>query len=297
MNLHDLEAFLAVVETGSIVGAASRLHLTQPGITRRIQSLEELLGTVLLDRQSKPLRPTTAGRETYAHGRRVLRAIDDLRAGLSADAEVGGEFRLGITPYLSEIALAEPIDQLHREFPALVQRITTGWPAAMAEQCRRGEIDAAAFCLPEGTAPPDGLEAEDLGMQDILLVAARDLALPPAAALRDLAAYPWILNQDGCGFRSAIRQRLSAQRLPLRIGIEAHSTELRLSLVARGLGIGLATPSALAHSAWRDALRVVEAEDFTPRVTAWLVHHTPASRLSRPLARLGEALRAALQRA
>ncbi len=40
MNTRDLEAFLAVVETGSIVGASMRLHLTQPGVSRRIQSLE-----------------------------------------------------------------------------------------------------------------------------------------------------------------------------------------------------------------------------------------------------------------
>jgi len=63
MNTRDLEAFLAVVETGSIVGASARLHLTQPGVSRRIQSLEEQLGVSLLDRQSKPLKPTAAGRE------------------------------------------------------------------------------------------------------------------------------------------------------------------------------------------------------------------------------------------
>ena len=51
MNTHDLEAFVAVVETGSIVGASIRLNLTQPGITRRIQNLEQGLATVLLDRK------------------------------------------------------------------------------------------------------------------------------------------------------------------------------------------------------------------------------------------------------
>lgn len=44
MNTHDLVAFVAVVETGSIVAASARLNLTQPGVTRRIQNLEEMLG-------------------------------------------------------------------------------------------------------------------------------------------------------------------------------------------------------------------------------------------------------------
>ncbi len=50
MNTHDLVAFVAVVETGSIVAASARLNLTQPGVTRRIQNLEEMLGAQLLDR-------------------------------------------------------------------------------------------------------------------------------------------------------------------------------------------------------------------------------------------------------
>ena len=63
MNTHDLVAFVAVVETGSIVAASARLNLTQPGVTRRIQNLEEMLGAQLLDRLSKPLKPTAAGYE------------------------------------------------------------------------------------------------------------------------------------------------------------------------------------------------------------------------------------------
>ncbi|OXH82922.1 LysR family transcriptional regulator, partial [Burkholderia multivorans] len=56
MNTRDLQAFVAVVDSGSMVAAATRLHLTQPGLTRRVQNLETLLGVPLLDRQSKPLK-------------------------------------------------------------------------------------------------------------------------------------------------------------------------------------------------------------------------------------------------
>ncbi|MFP4899548.1 LysR family transcriptional regulator, partial [Paraburkholderia sp. BR14261] len=65
MNTRDLEAFVAVVESGSLVRASERLFLTQPGLTRRVQNLETTLGIELLDRQSKPLKPTAAGNEVY----------------------------------------------------------------------------------------------------------------------------------------------------------------------------------------------------------------------------------------
>ncbi|EGC98479.1 LysR family transcriptional regulator, partial [Burkholderia sp. TJI49] len=44
MNTRDLQAFVAVVDSGSMVAAAAKLHLTQPGLTRRVQNLETLLG-------------------------------------------------------------------------------------------------------------------------------------------------------------------------------------------------------------------------------------------------------------
>ncbi|MGO4717312.1 LysR family transcriptional regulator [Bradyrhizobium sp. 2TAF24] len=294
MNTRDLEAFLAVVETGSIVAAAARLHLTQSGLSRRIQSLEEQLGVALLDRQSKPLKPTAAGRDTYEHGRRVLRVLDDLKTELATDGAIAGEFRLGITPYLSEIAMTAPLDRLRGGFPDLALCVTTGWPDQLIERLRRGEIDTAAFCLPEAAAPPDDLAAHAFDLQPLVVVVPQACALRSSVTLQALAAYPWIINPDGCGFRSVLRRRLGEERLPLRVGVEALSSDLRLSLVARGAGITLATPAALAASPVRRALRTVTVRDFAPRVRAFVVHRPPAGRLAKPIACFEAALKAAL---
>src|SRR3984885_13166450 len=294
MNTRDLEAFLAVVETGSIVGASMRLHLTQPGVSRRIQSLEERLGVALLDRQSKPLKPTAAGRETYAHGRRMLGVLDDLKTGLSPEGVVSGEFRLGISPYLSEVGITTLADRLRDSFPDLTLRITTGWPEQLLEQLRHSEIDVAAFCLPDGMNPPTEIEADALDVQPLFVAASHSLELPSSVMLQDLSPFPWIINQDGCGFRSVIQRRFEQENLPLRIGIEALSSDLRLSLVARGPGTTLATRAAIENSPLRDALRIIPVPDFEPRVRAWIVRRPPVGRLVRPIECLTSALEAAI---
>jgi DNA-binding transcriptional LysR family regulator len=291
MNIHDLEAFVAVVETGSIVGASARLNLTQPGVTRRVQNLEERLGVALLDRQSKPLKPTSVGREAYEHGRRVLRSLDDLKAGVSPDGEVQGEFRLGIQPYLSEAALALPLDQLRTAFPRLTLRVTSGWSTGLIDQVARSEVDAAAVCLTDGVNPPDDLIADDLGSQAVLLVAAPALCVPKPATLADLSRFPWVMNESGCGFRAFIRRRFEAERLPFPVAVETLSSDLRLSLVARGLGIGIVTPAAFTGSRWHDAIEIVDSPEFRPQVRTWIVHRPPAGRLSRPIALFRDALR------
>lgn len=294
MNTHDLEAFLAVVDTGSIVAASARLNLTQPGVTRRVQNLEDMLGAELLDRQSKPLKPTSAGREAYEHGRRVLRSLEDLKTSLSPEGDIGGEFRLGVIPYLSDAALAHPLDRLCGEFPRLTARITSGWSPRLIEQLRHSELDAAAVCLADGLDPPDELTGEDLGAQRILLVAAPALQVPKPAQLADLACFPWVMNENGCGFRAFIRQKFEQARLPFTVAVEAVSAELRMSLVARGLGIGVVTPAAFAQTNWHNSVEIIDTPDFRPQVRAWILHRPPAGRLARPIAVFRDALQAAL---
>lgn len=295
MNTHDLVAFVAVVETGSIVAASTRLNLTQPGVTRRIQNLEEMLGTQLLDRLSKPLKPTAAGHEAYEQGRRLLRMLDDLKAGVANDGVVRGEFRLGLTPFLSEAGLSAPLDAVRGEFPALCVRVVSGWSPNQVERVSRNELDAAAICLPDGAVPPTDLIADDLGSQSVVFVVAREMKTPRTVDLERLSEISWVINQDGCGFRDTLKRRFDAEHLPFTVAVEALDSELRLSLVARGLGVGLVTPLALKRSAFRDKLKPVAARDFNPAVRAWLVHRPPAGRLTRPINLFRESLDRELQ--
>jgi len=295
MNTRDVEAFLAVVETGSIVAASARLNLTQPGVTRRVQSLEQTLGAELLDRQSKPLKPTPAGRQAYKQGRRLIGVIEELRSSVSPQREPAGEFRLGITPYLSEASLAAPVDTLRQTYPKLQIRITSDWSLRLIERVTGAELDAAAIGLPDGVVPPEPLIAVDIGKQPVLLVAAADLPLDEPTSLKALSRFGWVMNQDGCGFRAAIKRLFDAARLPFEVSVEAFNSDLRLSLIARGMGIGVVTSAALEASPLRDALKIVRAPDFDPQVRGWVVHRPQAGRLGPPVATFAAALEAQLR--
>lgn len=294
MNTRDLEAFVAVVDSGSILAASAKLHLTQPGVTRRIQSLEGTLGVELLDRQSKPLKPTPAGREAYQLGRRVLASLEDLRSGVSAEQEVGGEFRFGITPFLADIALVEPLCALRKAFPRLRPKVSTKWASELLADLDANRIDAALVYLPGGSEPPAGLEGEAVCSIPMRVLVPRTLALPKRVTLRDLSEHAWVLSQDGCGFRHALRRALEKAGLPFDVAVEALDPLLRHSLIARGVGIGLTAGVTLKNSPYRKELRVIEVPEFKAEVRAWLVHRVSGGRLEAPVQHLREALRRAL---
>jgi len=297
MNTRDLQAFVAVVDSGSMVRAAERLFLTQPGLTRRVQNLETMLGIELLDRQSKPLKPTAAGSDVYGLARAVLRAVDDLLAVASPDSEPAGEFRIGVPPFLSEMALEQPIDRLRAAFPNLTLRVTAGWSPGLLEGIEKAKADAVVVLLPEGVPLPAGLTSTLLAYKPTVVVAPRSFSLPDKpVSLADLATYPWVLNQDGCGMRSALSRAMSAAGLPFNVAVEAFGSELQLSLVARALGVGLAAPEVLARSPHRNALQIVDVPEFNSGLNVWLVHAVLPGRLVRPVAVMRDALIETLER-
>src|SRR5260370_39511384 len=109
MHLIDLEAFVCVVDHGAIVAAAAALQLTQSAVTRRVQSLEDMLGVSLLDRQTRPLQATLVGRETYEFARPVLSSVSDLKAAITQNGEPSGDFRFGLTRSFDATTLARPV--------------------------------------------------------------------------------------------------------------------------------------------------------------------------------------------
>ena len=74
MNLSTLQTFLAIVETGSLVRASERIHVTQSTVTTRLKALEEELGQTLFHRQKSGARLTAAG----ARFKRYAEAMTDL---------------------------------------------------------------------------------------------------------------------------------------------------------------------------------------------------------------------------
>src|SRR5271156_4321304 len=160
MNLIDLEAFVAVVDHGSVVAAAARLHLTQSAVTRRIQNLEDALGTSLLDRQTRPLQPTRAGQETYEFAKPVLSSVNDLKTGIMEGGEPSGDFRFGMSRALGDLAIGSPIRCVRADFPKVRVQAFVQWSAVLLERLATRALDCAVVLLPEGNTPPAALLSE-----------------------------------------------------------------------------------------------------------------------------------------
>src|SRR5205823_8774618 len=97
MDTRQLAAFCEVVERKSFSQAAERLGVTQPAVSLQIRSLEQRLGTRLLDRSGRRVEPTEAGLRLYSSAQKLLaleqQLVDDVTG--SAEGELSGTLELG----------------------------------------------------------------------------------------------------------------------------------------------------------------------------------------------------------
>ncbi|HZS40401.1 MAG TPA: LysR substrate-binding domain-containing protein [Polyangia bacterium] len=191
MELRHLRYFVAVAEEESVTRAATRLHVSQPPLSRQIRSLERELGADLFDRSPNRLRLTTAGETFLAEARAVLQRAEDAVELLKAVA-LGkqGKVRVGHAPAAIEV-LRRALPSFSRTHPHVIVDLREMTSQGMLRGLRDRELDVA---LTVAISPHDfeGLAFENLAAYPICLAMNRKhrFARRRVVPLRDVAGEP-----------------------------------------------------------------------------------------------------------
>jgi len=114
----DLQAYVAVVETGSFTAAAERLDTAKSAVSRRISGLEERLGVQLLRRTTRRLNVTETGRNFYEHSARILADLEEAESAvLQQHGELRGTLRVALPLSFGLRHMSEPIAAFSRRHP------------------------------------------------------------------------------------------------------------------------------------------------------------------------------------
>ena len=120
MDLANLSAFIAIAESGSFSGAAERLFLTQPAISKRIAGLEQQLDVRLFDRLGREVTLTEAGRALLPRAYQILNVLDDTRRALTnLNGAVSGRLTLATSHHIGLHRLPPLLRVFTRQYPAV----------------------------------------------------------------------------------------------------------------------------------------------------------------------------------
>jgi DNA-binding transcriptional LysR family regulator len=120
-RLDALATFVAILDSGSLAAAARHLRRSPPAVTRILAALEDQLGARLIERTTRRLSPTEAGRRLADNARRLLAEVDEVMRPESEEAALRGTLRISaplvfgrlhITPLVSAFLAAHPALQV-----------------------------------------------------------------------------------------------------------------------------------------------------------------------------------------
>lgn len=166
MDLEALSYFGQVLRSGSFSGAARELGIPRQRVHRRVSTLEKDLGVRLLDRTTRSLRPTAAGRRMQSHAIRVLEEGQAARAALRGVKEhPSGTLRVTTTPVFGEMVLGPVIEEFLQAWPETrIEALFTMEPEPLLER----DLDLA---IRFGALPDSSLIAKPLGTAQLRWVA------------------------------------------------------------------------------------------------------------------------------
>lgn len=239
MKLRDLEYLAALDEEGHFARAAERCFVSQPTLSGQLKKLEQELGVLLVERSSRQVAMTEAGRAIAVQARKVLAESREIKGiAESFQDPMAGALQLGLIPTVAPYLLPLIMPRLKKTYPNLKLWLHEQQTHVLMERLRRAELDLLILALP---VPSHDFEEVDLFREPFQMAVPRTDALAKRdhARLLDLNEREVMLLEEGhCLREHALDVCFSAGASEYG-AFHATSLETLRHMVGEGMGITL----------------------------------------------------------
>jgi DNA-binding transcriptional LysR family regulator len=247
MDIHQLELFLAVMDSPSMTRAAEKIHLSPGAVSLQLHNLADELHTELFVRSGKRLIPTPAALRLAEHAKEVVRMMGHIQQEFDNDIEKDVRpfhFATGVTTLIHQ--LGGPLKQLRKRYPKAEIRVTVGVTEEMVAGLLDRRFDLALISLPVSEA---SLRIIPLFDEELLVVrpSANKVGSGHISTLRasELAKFPFLLYPKRSNVRLVIDRFFSEIGVTPHVLMEADDTEAIKRLVESGFGNSILPEHAL----------------------------------------------------
>jgi DNA-binding transcriptional LysR family regulator len=245
IEIGDIEAFIELTETNSFAKAAINLSLSQPALSRRIQKLEQELGTKLFDRTTRKVQLSYSGRNFYERARGIIDAIKTATKTLNEKYNFPSIIKIGaVNSALSNIVY--PALKIFKEIePRCKIQIIERSSNYVVDSVLGGECD---FGINFTGIQEPGIDFENLFIEDYVVVFPKGDVLEKKRKIKlsDIKNRDFISVWKGSGSRIYFENALALQKEDLDWTYEVRHIPSALNMVEQGLGITLAPKLAVS---------------------------------------------------
>ncbi len=236
MHLDELDSFVHVARLGSFSAAADHLHISQPAMSKRIQSLESRLGVTLFDRLGKRVSLTPAGELLVGKATAMLDLSKDMERDVGNLAQsVSGRLSMATSHHIGLHRLAPVLQAFTHAYPDVELDIQFEDSEVAHHMVRAGDIELAVVTLnPAGESEQPDLATLAVWQDPLCFVNAKPL--PEAKTLDHLASLPCILPGPNTFTGRIVTERFASEGLALKPALSTNYLETISMLVSVGVG-------------------------------------------------------------
>ncbi|HTI14691.1 MAG TPA: LysR substrate-binding domain-containing protein [Dictyobacter sp.] len=241
MNLQNLRVFLKVAELEHITRAAEELNLTQPAVTKIIQSLEYETHLDLIERQGRHIVLTHAGRVLQKYARQLFAMEREMEESLTALRDIdGGEITFAVNTTASVYLLPPIIARFKSSYPRVTLNISIFNSREILDGIMNWTHD---FGLVEGDAAnlPSSLYVRFFARDHLILTVAPNHRWSNVDMLQpeELGTNELIVRERGSGLRDLIEQELLKKNVELQPLLTLTDNEAIKQMVMNGVGAAI----------------------------------------------------------
>ncbi|SDM73402.1 DNA-binding transcriptional regulator, LysR family [Fictibacillus solisalsi] len=275
MDIKQLRYFIAIVEERKISAAAKRLHISQPPLSQQLKSMEEELGSKLIERGGKYFEITEAGKTLYKYALQVTQLMNEAKVEVKeVGAGVSGTLEIGVNT-LSVANLSETLQQLQKQYPKVTYKIQQNESSVLCQLIKDRAVEVAFIRLP--------LELDDFSVLHLytepfyFITSKKVKSINHGVSLDEIQNWPLFLpSTEGLGVHYLILESFSHLHLHPNIIGECSDITLLLDLVSAGFSASIVPETVLKqHKGYPIHVhRISDTKFSTPISLIWLKNHS-----------------------
>lgn len=282
MRIEQIQAFLAVADTGSFQAAAQQCRVTQSTVSRQVQALETELDAPLFHRGSQA-KLTVAGERLLPKARRIDQDWTQVSRDI-ADLMAGKQPELCVAAIQSVCATLLPpvLQRFCEEYPQVQLRVTALGSDRSLKVLRDGLVDVAVVMHNPRLVAQSEMVVTPLFEEtvEVLMAADHPLSSQPQVSWEMLSRFPQVIFKDGYGMQRLVQEQFQNRGETLNAALELNTLDAFRGVIRQGNFIALLPQSALVECYADPTLAVRPTED--PHLTRSVVLVTTRDRLTIP---------------
>jgi LysR family transcriptional regulator, transcriptional activator of the cysJI operon len=234
-----LKTFVTIVELKNFSSAAEELYLSNPNVGSQIKTLEEELGTKLVNNSPHHLELTQSGEIYYKYAKQILSLQDKAKQEIKhLSNEVSGSLRVGGSYTIGEYILPFAVAEFASYYPKVDIETSIANTEEIIQAVRTNHLDLA---LVEGEVNHSDIQIHSIMEDELILVVPNQhpLARLPIATSEHLQDQTWILRESGSGTRAFSDKLIKEWGINVRKAYIFGSGQAVKQAVTAGLGIAL----------------------------------------------------------